>query len=523
MTDENLSPYRLIKLAAGLIFILGSVLIFALNLKHAYDDKLADAAGAGRNMAIAAEHYVAATIDRTDSVLNRLVDEFSPGHQEKWLSPQKISSKLLTLQTKQPELKSLHIADGNGNVIYTFLDGGGYVFPPFLGEEAFFAAHRANPNPGLLLSVPVPADQAREHTDFGRNLIISRRLNNPAGGFAGVAAATISLIPFEGFYASLNPGDNAVLTLLNEKRAILARFPAGAGFSGKSLTGGDLDASMQANPRGGTYSGVSIEDGVERISSFRQVGELPLYIHVGLTKQGILATWRRNALINCAVIAGLLAVILLLSYGGLQRSDDKRKDVREAYAIASEVSELRRSERLLKFENHVLEIVCGNMNLSATLVLLCRGMESIMDESLCTVMLLDEDGLHLRFGAAPSLPSGYKQAIDGLVVGANAGSCGTAAYTGRPVIAGDIARDPLWENDKKLALSYDLAACHSTPIYSETDNLLGIFAVYYRKPYQPSPLDLQAAGRAARLAGIVIRNKRTADTPEQPKMDVVQA
>ena len=36
------------------------------------------------------------------------------------------------------------------------------------------------------------------------------------------------------------------------------------------------------------------------------------------------------------------------------------------------------------------------------------------------IVLLDEDGVHLRQGAAPSLPDSYNQAIDGAVIGPRA-------------------------------------------------------------------------------------------------------
>jgi len=613
MNIKDIFPHRKIWPAVGLIVIFGIVVAFALNLKRGYDDKLANAATDSQNLAFAVEHHAAATLQKTDLVLNRLVDEFSPGYGDKWLNPQRISNYLLTLRLKQPELQSLRIVKADGHVLYTLYtlaEGGGIVSPLSLGDEAYFTGHRDNPNLGLTLS-----EAAQEPGGLDRNFILSRRLNNPDGSFAGIAAATISLAYFEGFYASLNPGKNASLTLLNDKAAMLARFPA---VRGKTLAGSQLEAHLRKTPHGATYSGASSVDGVERVFSFRQVGDLPLYVEAGLAKSDILADWRRNALIDGTALAVLVAVMVFFSYGRSRRSGgvaeaeaeaekqlpsfyprnlieanldplltispdgfitaanqaaeritgvartqlvgsdfcayftepDKARegyrkafadgfvrdyplvmcnangrvtevlyniteywseagDVQGVYAIASDVTERRRSERLLKLENHALEIVCGHASLSAILDLLCRGMEEILDESLCAIMLLDKDGLHLRHGAAPSLPDDYNQAIDGVAIGPAAASWATAAFTGRQVISTDIAHDPLWADYKKLALSHDLAACCATPIYSEKEDLLGIFAVYYRATYQPTPFDLQAGSRAAHLAGVAIRRKRS--------------
>jgi GAF domain-containing protein len=98
----------------------------------------------------------------------------------------------------------------------------------------------------------------------------------------------------------------------------------------------------------------------------------------------------------------------------------------------------------------------------------------------------------LRHGAAPNLPREYCDAINGLSIGPVAGSCGTAAYRGRPVYVSDIANDPLWEGYRDLALVHGLRACWSTPIRNSDDKLLGTFAVYHKRPRSPTPEELES-------------------------------
>jgi GAF domain-containing protein len=111
--------------------------------------------------------------------------------------------------------------------------------------------------------------------------------------------------------------------------------------------------------------------------------------------------------------------------------------------------------------------------------------ESQSDGMLCTVLLLDEDGISVRHGAAPSLPADYVQAINGLVIGPNAGSCGTAMYRGQRVIVTDILTDPLWEKYREVARKFRLRACWSMPIFSPQRKVLGSFAMYYTEPREP--------------------------------------
>src|ERR1700722_16573014 len=71
---------------------------------------------------------------------------------------------------------------------------------------------------------------------------------------------------------------------------------------------------------------------------------------------------------------------------------------------------------------------------------------------LCSIFLLDEDSLHLRYGVAASLPEEYRTATDGIIIGPNVGSCGTAAFLRQPVFVSDIASDPRWVKFREVAL-----------------------------------------------------------------------
>jgi two-component system, cell cycle sensor histidine kinase and response regulator CckA len=141
---------------------------------------------------------------------------------------------------------------------------------------------------------------------------------------------------------------------------------------------------------------------------------------------------------------------------------------------------------LLQSQNDVLALVARNAPLHQTLDFLLRSIEAQFPGMLASILLLDEDGVHVRHGAAPSLPEAYVRAVDGESIGPQAGSCGTAAYRGEPVIVEDIATDPLWMDYRELALSHGLRACWSTPIFDGQKRVLGTFALYFRVPMGPT-------------------------------------
>ena len=140
-----------------------------------------------------------------------------------------------------------------------------------------------------------------------------------------------------------------------------------------------------------------------------------------------------------------------------------------------------------------------------------RNIEALLPDMRCSILLLDADGVHLRHGAAPNLPDAYNRAIDGVEIGPQAGSCGTAAYRNQAVIVTDIATDPLWADYRALALPHGLRACWSTPIRSAHGLVLGTFALYYREPCAPGPADLELIERVTHLSAIAIERKQAED------------
>jgi GAF domain-containing protein len=179
--------------------------------------------------------------------------------------------------------------------------------------------------------------------------------------------------------------------------------------------------------------------------------------------------------------------------------------------FAHEITERHRAEAVLADEKRVLELLASGADPREVLDRLCRLAEGWMPGMLCSVLLL-EDGLRLRHGAAPSLPPGYVSAIDGVAIGPEAGSCGTAAHRGEPVVVEDIEQSPLWLKYRDQARAAGVRACWSMPIRDSDGAVLGTFAMYYREPWRPSARDWQLIERASHLAGLAIeRARRTAE------------
>ena len=156
-----------------------------------------------------------------------------------------------------------------------------------------------------------------------------------------------------------------------------------------------------------------------------------------------------------------------------------------------------------------LKMILIGASLNEVLTSLIGIIEAHSQGMLCSIFLLDEDGLHLQYGAAPNLPEAYRVAPDGVRIGPNVGSCGTAAYLRQPVFVSDIASDPRWEKFKDVAIQNGLRAAWSTPMMSHDGKVLGTFCMYYREVRQPGPGEIQLLDYASRIAGIAIERDRS--------------
>ena len=174
-------------------------------------------------------------------------------------------------------------------------------------------------------------------------------------------------------------------------------------------------------------------------------------------------------------------------------------------------------------QSQILQRIGANAPLSEVLNRLVLLIEAQSPEMLCSILLLSDDGDHVRHGAAPSLPDDYVKAVDGGLIGPKHGSCGTAMYRGEPVVVTDIFTDPLWEDYRELAAASDLRACWSTPILSGRGKVLGSFAMYYKEPRTPTGDEANLTEVATRIAALAIEHHNAREILARTQAELAQA
>lgn len=177
-------------------------------------------------------------------------------------------------------------------------------------------------------------------------------------------------------------------------------------------------------------------------------------------------------------------------------------------AMALDIAQRRRTERELQGHKRVLEQLASGTSLKLVMEALVKVTEAMSPGMIGSVLILDRKTNRFVNVYAPSLPGFYNNAILGLEIGPEVGSCGTAAYTGKRVIVEDVMTHPYWAKYRDITRKVGIRACWSEPIVSSKGEVLGSFAMYYRDSRGPGDDDIKLIRTTAHIASLAIEQKQ---------------
>jgi diguanylate cyclase (GGDEF)-like protein len=195
----------------------------------------------------------------------------------------------------------------------------------------------------------------------------------------------------------------------------------------------------------------------------------------------------------------------------LQALEDAAAAVSTEVALRLATKEAERVQQLVASHNRVHDLIAGAAPLRDVLTEVLESIERHDPSIKASVLMLDPASSALHSGVGPSLPPDYLAAIDGVVIGPNVGTCGSAAWSGRLTVTENIAGDPKWAPIRHLARGAGLAHCWSMPIKAAGGEVLGTLAFYGREPRLPLPEHLALLQDWARVAGIAIERRQSLD------------
>ncbi|MBP0447477.1 diguanylate cyclase [Roseomonas sp. SSH11] len=185
-------------------------------------------------------------------------------------------------------LDSLLVVDAGGKVVASSAplpDD-----PPNLTDRDYFQMQQGRHDLGPYMSQPFRS----RPWDDARKVALSRRLASPDGDFRGVAIAELRLDHFERVLSQSDFGRHSTASLLRRDSEFALHYLAGSDDPMGGQVGSVGVPWLAHSSRSGQIVSTSLATAVERLYTYRQVGNLPLVVVAATSFEDIDAIWRRR-------------------------------------------------------------------------------------------------------------------------------------------------------------------------------------------------------------------------------------
>lgn len=314
----------------------GVVTLAVWHLGSAYGEAKTQAALSAKTLARAAAATAGGLLRESDMALRGIDEEVTRRQATAPLAPHALDD-ILTRQRQ-----ALH-----GRINLRMTDAAGIVtqgHPPSSGitdlsDRDFFLRAAAATQPQLVIGRPVLARIARQWV-----LPLARRINDPAGSFAGIVYANIPIEHLHRDFSALPLGEHGEVILFDHDGLLILRHPE-TGMPGNSiglrLTPGDPPWDTDAVP---VLTDRTL-DGMRKMVSILGIEDYPLMVGVALAEADYLRPWSGQVGREAgAVLTGILLSLILLD---LLRRGWRRQDRLQSrlQAARAESRALRHCER----------------------------------------------------------------------------------------------------------------------------------------------------------------------------------
>lgn len=231
-----------------------------------------------------------------------------------------------------PQLREIGVLNTDGTWRYSSLD----QLPSHSnGDRTYFIHHRDSADNSVFISGPVTSRITGRPT-----IVLTKRISDLQGNFAGVVIAAIDQDYFAKFYESFHTGPQGAIALMCSGGTTLVRWPAQ--HDRKSLSDTPLFQSRLLKSKVGFFETSSPFDGVTKYIGYEQSPKYGTVVTVARSEADILSNWRddlkRDGFVAAVLLVavGFMAVILAGQFryrAGLERSLEERE---ERYRLLAE-------------------------------------------------------------------------------------------------------------------------------------------------------------------------------------------
>lgn len=314
--------------------------LVCITLLHQRSQDEADVRTTISNICKILEQNIAGTIKESNLGLMALKDEYEHQLVDGGINKDRLNATIRSLNGHSPQVVAYRIADLSGTVLYGHGTLNGTTVTKIALQPELLERLRTDPEAGLLISDPVVGHVSKKWI-----IILARRLNNPDGSGAGVVIASLPLENFTKLFATINLGENSVISLRNMRMGLVARYPetdpSGRAYGTRPVSK-QLQQLLAEGRTEASYFTPTGSDNVARLVSFRKVGAFPLFIIVGISRDVYLADWYNEAerlsllLLFSIVITVVLSRFLYRSKLREFKNNDRIAQQEEQYRIVAE-------------------------------------------------------------------------------------------------------------------------------------------------------------------------------------------
>lgn len=161
---------------------------------------------------------------------------------------------------------------------------------------------------------------------------------------------------------------------------------------------------------------------------------------------------------------------------------DEHGNLKHLVALLTDITE---GKQLQSLQHHILEALADERPLMEVMNDLCRKVEQLAPDVLCSLSYVDPEGrLHPLGG--PSMPKAHVRSMGGLRIAPEGNDAVCDVYRGKTVFVPDLAASESWQRYGSAVIAAGLKACWITPIKAKDGRVIGTFTFYYRESRSPS-------------------------------------
>jgi PAS domain S-box-containing protein len=244
-------------------------------------------------------------------------------------SPADLAAGLAARTSAVPQVREVIIMDAHGDPL---VRSRGFSIPNHnAADRSYFIAQRDNPAAGMFISEPLTT-----RSEGRTAVILSRRLDDEQGRFAGVVIANVDLEDLNKFYRAVDLGSGSAIQLVQNDGTLLVRIPRAPDVIGKKFpilaSAADEAQDTVTNPI----------DGRKDFIAVAPVRNTPLRLAVTRDADVVLKPWREETLrvatrtLIVALLSALMLAVMMRQIKLVASGQRALRESEERYALAME-------------------------------------------------------------------------------------------------------------------------------------------------------------------------------------------